>query len=43
VQSRKIDGLGIPSWFASIVISEAAGVRKPDPQIPPLLHAVPHT
>nr|NIP58865.1 HAD family hydrolase [Gemmatimonadota bacterium]NIR79248.1 HAD family hydrolase [Gemmatimonadota bacterium]NIT86290.1 HAD family hydrolase [Gemmatimonadota bacterium]NIU31768.1 HAD family hydrolase [Gemmatimonadota bacterium]NIU35067.1 HAD-IA family hydrolase [Gemmatimonadota bacterium] len=33
IQSRKIDGLGIRSFFDSIVISEAAGCRKPDPRI----------
>ena len=32
-QQRKIDSLGITSWFDAILISEAEGVRKPDPEI----------
>jgi putative hydrolase of the HAD superfamily len=33
IQSRKIDGLRIRPFLDCIVISEAAGVRKPDPRI----------
>lgn len=33
IQSRKIDGLGIRPLLDGIVISEAAGFRKPDPRI----------
>lgn len=33
IQSRKIDGLGIRDFFESVVISEAAGFRKPDRRI----------
>jgi putative hydrolase of the HAD superfamily len=33
MQSRKIDGLGIRQMLDAVVISEAAGVRKPDPRI----------
>ncbi len=32
-QRRKIDSLGIASYFGVILISEAEGVRKPDPEI----------
>ena len=32
-QQRKLDVLGISSWFDVILISEAEGVRKPDPEI----------
>jgi putative hydrolase of the HAD superfamily len=32
-QQRKLDSLGISSWFDVILISEAEGVRKPDPEI----------
>ena len=32
-QRRKLDSLGISSWFDVIVISEAEGVRKPDVEI----------
>ena len=32
-QQRKLELLGISSWFDAIVISEAEGVRKPDPEI----------
>lgn len=32
-QSRKIDTLGLRPSFAAVAISEAAGVRKPDPAI----------
>jgi putative hydrolase of the HAD superfamily len=33
IQGRKIDRSGLRSRFGSIVISESAGVRKPDPKI----------
>lgn len=33
MQARKIDGLGIRPMFGAVVISEAAGIRKPDPRI----------
>jgi putative hydrolase of the HAD superfamily len=33
MQTRKIDGLGIRKLFGTVVISEAAGVKKPDPRI----------
>ena len=33
IQERKIDGLGIRRLLDVVVISEAAGVRKPDPRI----------
>jgi putative hydrolase of the HAD superfamily len=33
MQTRKIDGLGIRPLFGTVVISEAAGIRKPDPRI----------
>ncbi|WP_054711385.1 HAD family hydrolase, partial [Bacillus sp. JCM 19041] len=32
-QQKNIEALGIVEYFKSIVISEAAGVRKPDPAI----------
>ena len=32
-QQPKIDGLGIASYFSTILISEAEGVSKPDPEI----------
>ena len=32
-QQPKIDGLGIAGYFDAILISEAEGVRKPDPEI----------
>ena len=32
-QQRKLDSLGISSWFDAVLISEAEGVRKPDPEI----------
>ena len=32
-QQRKLDALGISSWFDAVLISEAEGVRKPDPEI----------
>ena len=32
-QQRKLELLGISSWFEAIVISDAEGVRKPDPEI----------
>ena len=32
-QQRKLDSLGISSWFDVIVISETEGVRKPEPEI----------
>ncbi len=32
-QQRKLDTLGIAEWFDAILISEAEGVRKPDPEI----------
>ena len=32
-QRRKIDSLGIAGYFEVILISEAEGVRKPDPEI----------
>jgi putative hydrolase of the HAD superfamily len=32
-QRRKLDSLGITSWFDAVLISEAEGVRKPDPEI----------
>ena len=33
IQGRKIDGLGIRHLLDVVVISESAGVRKPDPRI----------
>jgi putative hydrolase of the HAD superfamily len=33
IQQRKIDALGIRRFFASIVISESTGCKKPDPLI----------
>ena len=33
IQGRKIDGLGIRRYLDVVVISEVAGVRKPDPRI----------
>lgn len=33
IQQAKVDALGIRSSFAAIVISESAGVQKPDPRI----------
>ena len=33
MQTRKIDGLGIRNLFGTVVISEATGIRKPDPRI----------
>lgn len=33
IQGRKIDGLGIRPFLDCVVISEAAGVSKPDPRI----------
>lgn len=33
IQQAKVDALGIRSSFAAIVISESAGVEKPDPRI----------
>lgn len=33
IQNRKIDRLGVRRYFDDIVISETAGVRKPDPDI----------
>lgn len=33
MQNRKIDRLGVRPYFETIVISEVAGVRKPDPRI----------
>jgi putative hydrolase of the HAD superfamily len=32
-QRRKLDSLGITSWFDTVLISEAEGVRKPDAEI----------
>ena len=32
-QQRKLDSLGVSSWFDVILISEAEGVRKPDAEI----------
>ena len=32
-QQRKVDGLGIAGYFGAVLISEAEGVRKPDPEI----------
>ncbi len=32
-QQRKLDSLGISSWFDVVLISETEGVRKPDPEI----------
>jgi putative hydrolase of the HAD superfamily len=32
-QAPKIDGLGIRRYFGSILISEAEGIRKPEPKI----------
>jgi putative hydrolase of the HAD superfamily len=32
-QQRKLASLGIASWFDAILISEAEGIRKPDPEI----------
>jgi putative hydrolase of the HAD superfamily len=32
-QQRKLESLGISSWFDAILISEAEGVRKPDAEI----------
>jgi putative hydrolase of the HAD superfamily len=33
IQGRKIDGLGIRRFFDLVLISESAGIRKPDPRI----------
>ncbi len=32
-QTRKVEVLGLNQWASAVVISEAAGVRKPDPEI----------
>lgn len=32
-QNPKIDGLGIRSYFQTVLVSESVGVRKPDPKI----------
>ena len=32
-QRRKLDSLGITSWFDTVLISEAEGIRKPDREI----------
>jgi len=32
-QDPKIDGLGIRHYFQSVLVSEAEGIRKPDPEI----------
>ena len=33
IQQRKIDAMGISEWFDYIAISDAEGVKKPDPDI----------
>ncbi len=33
IQDRKIDGLGIRHYFATVVISDSVGIRKPDRRI----------
>lgn len=32
-QNRKIDTIGLRSYLSTIVVSETAGIKKPDPQI----------
>ena len=32
-QQRKMDALGITTWFDAILISEVEGVKKPDAEI----------